>query len=174
MKRKLCYGLIVCVLAVSMIFVMGMASKGELIVAKGGAPVWYCNEIPENAEETIEIQDPGEDLSYPENSYLPVEGIPITNMGAYWIQTGTPTECDSSYRVWVANDTNQTMLVEIRYFPDTENFPDGKENTFIVAPKKSITVSVNNAVPGYHFISTDTQTGELAGRICVRGSDSNL
>ena len=174
MKRKLCCGLIICVLAVGMVVVTGMASESEIAAVKGNAPVWYCNETADDAEEKIEIRKQGEDLRYPENSYLPVEGVPITNMGAYWIQTGTPTKCDPSYRVWITNNTNQTMLVVIRYFPEAVNSPEGKENTFTVEPKMAVAVSVNNAVPGYHFISTDTQTGEFDGMIRVRASEAEL
>lgn len=133
--------------------------------------VLYHDQSVADVEEVIEVRTAKEALPWPEKSYLAVEGVPVTNMGAYWIQT---EEGLSHYRVWIRNETAETMLVVIRYFPDPVNAPKGKDNMFTIPPNSQRTVSVNNAVPGYHFISTDTPTGEFAGEIRVREAEAAL
>lgn len=120
--------------------------------------------------ETIQIRKPGEKLSWPQHSWLPVEGVPVTQMGAFWIQ-GRESE---SYRAWIYNATSQTMRVTIRSFPDPINYPEGSYNAFTLSAGENVSVSVNNAVPGYHFISMITPTGDLDGMIRVREAMSEL
>lgn len=120
--------------------------------------------------ETIQIRKPGEKLPWPQYSWLPVEGVPVTQMGAFWIQ-GRESK---SYRAWIYNATSQTMRVTIRSFPDPINYPEGSYNAFTISAGENVSVSVNNAVPGYHFISMITPTGDLDGMIRVREAMSEL
>lgn len=101
----------------------------------------------------------------PEAGYLIVDEA-LTQGGSGWMQP----EGYKYYRVWIDNNTDETMKIIITYGSSEHYW----EKT-IAANSEGTVLNVVNAADGWeHNISFSTPSGELDGTVQVRVSDTEL
>lgn len=120
------------------------------------------NTAEKNEGQMVVQTGTGEEIS-PLTSRIAVDAA-IRESGVSWTQ---PIGY-GSYRIWVDNTTNKTMVVTI-----TGGFGE-KSHTFSVPKKSNKSLTVNDAGWGKHTVSFDNDSGEYSGTVRVRISDATL
>ena len=103
-------------------------------------------------------------IAEPFKNYLVIDNEAIGNSGKQWSQpAGFPY-----YRVWVRNDTNETMWVTVSY-----TYGNGNEGShrMVIGANSEDTLKIVDARPGFHYIGFMTSSGIVEGRVSVRVSD---
>ena len=103
----------------------------------------------------------------PYANHLTIDSESIGNSGTSWYQPKNY----NAYRVWVKNDTNESMKVTIRY---STGWFSSETHTMTVPANKCKTLTVNNAKSGKHTISFTTSSGYVSETVSVRVSDEDL
>lgn len=103
----------------------------------------------------------------PYANHLVVDSESIGNSGTSWDQPKNY----NAYRVWVKNDTNESMTITIRY---STGWFSSETHTMTIPAKKGKSLKVNNAKSGQHTISFTTSSGYVSGTVSVRVSDDDL
>lgn len=152
-----------------------------LILALSACGVHEPNAEPARFEEAAAIASDGtqqaneppveEEGSYegssiqPRTSYLIVDEA-ITQGGSSWTQP----EGYKYYRVWIDNNTDETMKIIITYGSSEHYW----EKTIAANSEGTVLNAVNAADGWEHNISFSTPSGELDGTVQVRVSDTEL
>lgn len=120
----------------------------------------------QHKSEITTIDDSDFPIIVPYSNQLVINSQSIQGNGVSWNQP----QGYGSYRVWVQNNTDDTMQVVIR----CRGWIRSEFHTMSVKPRSGQFVTVNDAMAGTHTIDFSTTSGYLNGTVSVRISDESL